>query len=150
AHASFPALTSVAWARRAKRAPLPTLPPLDYKQALPIELNTYADLRSRPLAPAIFRTRRLSAGREHSDRRQRRLALDSGSSLGLRQDRDRVERGSGRRTARCAAAALSRVLQADHQPQGHGDREPRSLLAGGVRGEPHARAHVDDAAGWPP
>src|SRR6516165_952381 len=106
-------MTSSAWARRAKRAPLPTLPGLDYKHDVPIELSIHADLRSRPLAPAIFRARRLSAGREHSDRRQRRLALVSGSSLGLRQDRDRVEPGSRCRTARRAAAALSRVLQAD-------------------------------------
>src|SRR5262249_29751833 len=38
----------------------------------------------------------------------------------------------------------------DHQPKGQGAREPRPLLPGGIRGEPHARAYVDDALGWPP
>src|SRR5262249_14632321 len=134
----------------AKRAPLRSLPGLDYKHDVPIELSIYADLRSRSLAQAVFRTRRLYAGREHSDRRQRSLSLLPVSSLVLRQDRNRVEPGSRCRTARRAAAALSRVLQAHHQPQGHGSREPRALLAGGLRGEPHAWAHVDDALGWPP
>src|ERR1019366_5150170 len=46
----------------------------------------HADLRSRPVADAIFRRRRLSARREHPDRRCRRLGVESGVPLDLQQD----------------------------------------------------------------
>ena len=73
------------------------------------------------------------------------------ASLGLRQDRGRAEPGPRRRAARRDAAALSGVLQADHQSQGHGRRQPRARAPRPTTTTAlTARPHVDDAARRPP
>ena len=81
-------------------------------------------MRSRSLASAVFCARQDRG--QYSDRGQRRLAMVPGASLGLRQARCCAEPESRRRSARHAAAALSGLLQADHQSEGHGHRQPRA------------------------
>ena len=46
--------------------------------------------------------------------------------------------------------ALSGVLQADHEPEGHGRRQPRAARRRRLRDALRARPHVDDLARRPP
>ena len=54
------------------------------------------------------------------------------------------------RAARRAAAAFSGFLQADHQSQRHGRRQPRAQIASRLRRALRARPFLDDAARRPP
>ena len=107
----------------------------------------HADLRSRSLAPAIFRAGR--DRREHPDRGQRFLAMVPGASLGLRQARGCAEPEACGRAAWHDAAAFSGFFQADRQSQGHGRRQPHTAFASRLRAALCARPFLDDAARRP-
>ena len=77
------------------------------------------------------------------------LDLVSAPSLGLRQGRGRAEPGARGRAAWRRAEGLSGLLQADHQPEGHGRRQPRAARRRRLRDALRARPHVDDPARRP-
>ena len=78
------------------------------------------------------------------------LDLVPAPSLGLRQGRGRAEPGPRGRAARRRAESLSGLLQADHQPEGHGRRQPRAAQRRRLHDALRARPHVDDLARRPP
>ena len=106
-----------------------------------------ADLRSRSLAPAVFRASACPRGREHPDRGRRRLDLVSASIAGsTTSSRWRRARASTPRPHGRDAARFPGVLQADHQSARHGHRQPGAAPPPRTTSSASRRPHVDDAA----
>src|SRR4051812_35092072 len=85
----------------------------------------HADLRDRSLAHTVFRGCALPGARPHSDGRLRCMDVEPASSLGVRPRSGRTKPGTRRGPARHDAVAVSRVLEADRQPEGDGARYAR-------------------------
>ncbi len=117
------------------------------------ETLSHARLRSRSLAPAIFRRRRLPRRRQRAHRGRRRVAVVSEAPLGLQQAERGREPGLCLRPARHRAAVLSGLLETRLQPARHGHRQPPAAQLARIQGrpapgtcldaDPRRRTHLD-------
>ena len=115
----LPRRSSVGWARGVRERLRMTLSwyTTQCRSAKPIRGG--CNISAMPLARPDVR---------HPDRGFRCLGVVPAAALGLRQDRGRPRQGLAAAPHGMHAAGLSGVLQADHQPQGNGHRQPGHAL----------------------